>query len=60
MKTTLTRIENHETRIQTLEQNKTGFKSDIISLLAKALTIALVSIASLSGAGALLKGIFGL
>jgi Mg2+ and Co2+ transporter CorA len=70
----LEQILAHEQRITTLEQfhkpqnivpqNTTNkdesFKNDMIKLLCKAILIAGISIASLSGAGGIIAKIFGL
>lgn len=58
------KLQNHEVRIVVLEQKapeeKKDWKSDIITLLVKAVVIGGVAIASLTGAGSLIKGIFGI
>ena len=56
----LTQLTNHNQRIQALEERdrqstKSDWKEDIIKLLVKATTIGIVSIASLAGAGGVLK-----
>lgn len=66
-------ILKHESRLTLLEQNfhkhlldvaninnNSSFKNDVIKLLCKCLLIGSVTIASLSGAGGILKMIFGL
>lgn len=54
-------LANHETRITVLETKKdSGWQSQLLMLLAKAVLIGGVAIASLTGAGSLIKGIFGL
>ena len=56
------KVQNHEVRIVVLEQkapDKSDWKAQIITLLVKAVVVASISIASLVGAGSLLKGIFG-
>lgn len=69
-------ILKHESRLTILEQNfqkhllevakcggansNSSFKNEIIKLLCKCLLIGSVTIASLSGAGGILKMIFGL
>ena len=67
-------ILKHESRLTLLEQNfhkhllevanisnnHSSFKNEIIKLLCKCLLIGSVTIASLSGAGGILKMIFGL
>lgn len=67
----LEQILAHEQRITTLEQfhkpqqqttpaqNENSFKNDMIKLLCKAILIAGISIASLSGAGGIIAKIFG-
>lgn len=60
----LQQLVQHENRITALEQGKTGgdrkdWRSDLLMLLAKALLIGGVSIASLCGAGGLLQQILG-
>ena len=49
------RLDNHETRLQTLESKNGGMKNEIVLLLVKALVIATSSTAVLCGAGKLLK-----
>lgn len=58
MKTVLERLTNHENRILQLEQEKPSLKSDVVSLLVKALIIALITIGSLTGAAGLIQRIF--
>lgn len=61
IKTALDKLADHEKRIDDLEKGKSGsFKDDMIKLLIKGLVASIFVIGSLSGAGALLKGIFGL
>lgn len=67
LKCALDRIENHESRIAKLEDSRQieagkqmSLKDEMLKLLAKGLVGAVLIIGSLSGAGALLKGIFGL
>jgi len=56
-------LQNHEVRIVVLEQKspeeKKDWKSDIITLLVKAVIIGSVTIASLAGAGGVLSKILG-
>ena len=60
VKSVLSRIENHETRIQNLEQGKIGgIKSEIVALLIKGLIISVVTIGSLTGAAGLITKILG-
>ena len=58
------KLQNHEVRIVVLEQKapeeKKDWKSEIIMLLVKAVVIGGVAIASLAGAGGMLKGVLGL
>lgn len=53
----LDKLVSHEERITRLESGGTSLKDDMMKLLVKALTISVVTIASLTGAGALLKNI---
>lgn len=53
----LDKLVQHEGRITRLESGGASFKDDMMKLLVKALTISVVTIASLTGAGALLKNI---
>lgn len=57
------KLQNHEVRIVVLEQKspeeKKDWKSDIITLLVKAVIIGSVTIASLAGAGGVLSKILG-
>lgn len=67
-------ILKHESRLTLLEQNfqkhlldvanngggNSSFKNDIIKLLSKCVLVGSVTVASLSGAGGILKMIFGL
>jgi len=60
IKTLCARIADHENRLSQLEKGASGYSKDqIISLLIKCLIIAGVSLASLTGAGPLLKQILG-
>ena len=56
-------ISNHETRIVVLETTKRtnddGWKTQLLMLLSKAVVIGAVSIASLVGAGSILKNVLG-
>lgn len=58
MKNVLDKLANHECRILQLEQVKPSLKSDVVSLLVKALIIALITIGSLTGAAGLIQRIF--
>lgn len=60
MKTALDKLADHEKRLDDLERNKTGLKDTIIALLIKGLVGSIFVIGTLTGAGTLLKGIFGL
>ena len=57
MKNVLDRLANHENRLLQLEQEKPSLKSDVVSLLVKALIIALITIGSLTGAAGLIQRI---
>jgi len=62
MKTTLEKLSNHELRIMDLEKNKGdgNVLKEIVPWLVKGLIISLGVIATVSGAGAILKPILGL
>lgn len=60
MKTALDKLADHEKRLDDLERNKTGLKDTIISLLIKGLVGSVFVIGTLSGAGQILKQIFGM
>lgn len=57
------KIQNHEVRIVVLEtrepSKKDDWKTQLLMLLGKAITIGVVVIGSLAGAGSLLKPILG-
>ena len=57
------KIQNHEVRIVVLEtrepSKKDDWKTQLLMLLGKAITIGIVVIGSLAGAGSLLKPILG-
>ena len=57
------KLQNHEVRIVVLETHDKAEKSDwraqVIMLLVKSLTVGAVAVASLVGAGGLLRNIFG-
>ncbi len=57
------KIQNHEVRIVVLEtrepSKKDDWKTQLLILLGKAITIGVVVIGSLAGAGSLLKPILG-
>ena len=59
MRTVLERLSNHETRLMTLEKEQpTSLKSDLVALLVKALTIAVITIGSLTGAAGIIHKVF--
>lgn len=60
MKTALDKLADHEKRLDDLERNKPGLKDTLITLLVKGLVGSIFVIGTLTGAGTLLKGIFGL
>jgi hypothetical protein len=65
MESVLSKMADHETRLHNLEQyhpiNKDeSFKNDMLKLLCKAVIIAGITIASLSGAGGIISKMFGL
>lgn len=55
-----TRQQEHEIRIQKLEENKVGLKNDVISWLVKGLVASIFVIGSLTGASAIIQKVFGL
>ena len=55
-----TRQQEHEIRIQKLEENKSGLKNDVISWLVKGLVASIFVIASLTGASAIIQKVLGL
>lgn len=53
-------LANHETRLTVLEKGKEdNWKTQLLLLMAKALVIGLVSIASLVGGGSLIMKVLG-
>lgn len=58
MRTVLERLSNHESRLMTLEKEKPSLKSDLVALLVKALTIAVITIGSLTGAAGIIQKVF--
>lgn len=54
------RQQEHEIRIQKLEENKTGLKNDVIAWLVKGLVASIFVIGSLTGASAIIQKVFGL
>lgn len=58
MKNVLDKLADHEQRLGELERDhKTGWKDQLLMLLAKALVVGGVSIAALAGAGGILEKI---
>lgn len=60
-----TKLQNHEVRIVVLEttkpdERKEDWRTSLLMLLGKAVTIGVVVIGSLAGAGSLLKPILGM
>ena len=51
-------LSNYERRLTVLEDNKRTFKDDVVLWLVKGLVAAVLTIGSLTGAGALIKKIF--
>lgn len=60
MKSVLDKLSSHEQRITNLEQNKSTIKDTTIQWLIKGIIASVFVIGSLTGAGSLLKGIFGI
>lgn len=58
MTVVLEKLSSHELRLTKLEENKIGLKDSIIALICKALVISTITVASLTGAGTLLKQIW--
>lgn len=56
----LDKLSSHEARITKLEENKAGLKDIAIAWLIKGIVASIFVIGSISGAGALLKGLFNL
>lgn len=59
-KNLMTKLVEHENRLHDLEQNKTGLKDTVIALAVKGLVIAIISLGSVVGAGALISKIIGM
>ena len=59
VKGVLEKLTNHEQRLTSLEQNKTGIKDTVIEWLVKGLISSIMVIGSLTGAGALIKQVWG-
>lgn len=60
MKSVLDKLTNHEARLSKLEDNKSSLKDTTINWLVKGLIASIAVIGSLTGAGTLLKAIFGI
>lgn len=61
VKSVLDKLTNHEQRLTSLEQKKEdGWKTQLLMVLAKAIVIGGVCIASLAGAGGLLSKVIGM
>lgn len=60
MTTVLGTLAKHETRLLELEKSKTSLKDTVIQWLVKGLVTAVITIGSLTGAGALIAKVFGL
>lgn len=59
MRTVLEKLTNHEGRITNLEQNKTGFKDNIVKWLTIALIGTISIIATLTGSATLITALLG-
>lgn len=71
MESVLSKMADHENRLHTLEQSQIkttntavnnkddDFKTELLKLLARAVTIGLVVIGSLTGAGTIISKMFG-
>ena len=59
MRSVLDKLTSHESRISTLEQNKTTLKDDVVKWLIRALICSLAITASLTGATSIIAKIFG-
>ena len=59
MRSVLDKLTSHESRISTLEQNKTSLKDDVVKWLIRALICSLAITASLTGASSIIFKIFG-
>lgn len=60
MKNVLDRLTSHEQRISALENGKSSMKDTVVQWLVKGLIASIFIIGSLTGAGGILKGLFGL
>ena len=59
MRSVLDKLTSHESRISTLENNKTSLKDDVVKWLIRALICSLAITASLTGASSIIAKIFG-
>ena len=59
MRSVLDKLTSHESRISTLEQNKTSLKDDVVKWLIRALIFSLAITASLTGASSIIAKILG-
>ena len=59
MRSVLDKLTSHESRISTLENNKTTLKDDVVKWLIRALICSLAITASLTGASSIIAKIFG-
>lgn len=59
MRSVLDKLTSHESRISTLEQNKTSLKDDVVKWLIRALICSLAITASLTGASSIIAKILG-
>ena len=59
MRSVLDKLTSHESRISTLEQNKTSLKDDVVKWLIRALICSLAITASLTGASSIIVKILG-
>lgn len=60
MKNVLDKLTSHEQRITALENGKSSLKDAAVQWLLKGLIASIFIIGSLTGAGGILKGLFGL
>lgn len=60
IKSALDKLTDHERRIGNLEKTGSNLKDSVISLAVKGLVIAIISLGSVVGAGALIGKILGL
>ena len=59
MRSVLDKLTSHESRISTLEHNKTSLKDDAVKWLIRALICSLAITASLTGTSSIIVKIFG-